>query len=169
MEKPRVAISTSAPSPMPIHSRTLPMKAVPAKVAAAASTKPPPIATARARFRRITQMKSVSSGTRSASARSAERSDPMAPIAAPRRPTSDRMPATVSPAGAAMSSTSISPPSPSRPGMAESTALMSDCQATGLSLNHSAANENPNNTPAKTENSARYVIASASIAPRRSE
>ena len=59
----------------------------------------------------------------SASVRSATRSDPIAPIAAPIRPTSDRMPARFSPAGAWMSDGSIRPSSPSSPGIAASTAV----------------------------------------------
>ncbi len=86
-----------------------------------------PIPMAMMRLRTSTQIQKTSSVTLSARERNAARSDPIAPIAAPTRPTIDRTVVTVRPMGIAIEDGSMRPSSPTRPGIAASTASISAC------------------------------------------
>ncbi len=139
----------------PSQPATAPSPAVPSTVTAAEAASAPPTPIARARFRSMTSQNGTSSVSRSQIARMAVRSDPMAPIAAPMRPTRERMPAMESPAGASIFSVLMSPPSPTSPGTARSTASTRASQASLLPASHRAAIEKPRRTPANRLNRVR--------------
>ena len=152
--RPPQAIAGSC-SLAPSHPATIPSPAVPSIVAAADASSAPPAPIASARLRSITSQNGTSSVVRSHTTRIADRNEPIAPMAAPTSPIAAITPAIDSPVGAGMASGSTSPPGPTSPGTAPSTASMRAAHASVLPASQSAAMEKPRSTAAKIENSAR--------------
>ncbi len=147
------AMTESPGSPNRSVMKLRPMRA--RNVTAAAATKATAIPAARARLRRITQMKSTSSWTVPAMLRTAVRSDPIAPSAAPTSATSEKIPVTVKPTGSIDVGSFTMPSSPTSPGIAESIAATIGFHASGLPASQIEATENPSSRPANTLNRAR--------------
>jgi hypothetical protein len=153
MRTPHVVAGESAESPMRSLTQVTPIR--PTTVIAAAATNDAPMPTARARLRSSTQTNRMSLCAVPAITRTAVRSEPTAPSAAPISATIEMIPAIEKDTGSSRSAGSMIPSFPIRPGTTDCTASMMAFQACGLPASHSAATEKPRRTPAKTLNRAR--------------